>query len=70
MRGKNAGKSRARKTPPESKSSAVAVRREKSSDESAIARIDLTFQDRFGSVCLPSHLDSRMHELLYRCKFL
>ncbi len=69
MRGKNAGKSRARTrlSKNQNMSGALTVRLETENNENVTALPESPSRDRFASVLFPSHLDKRMQYLLYRC---
>jgi hypothetical protein len=70
MKGKNAGKKRSRQAPAENSDAIQAVRSDIGTNESVVLAIQPVFAGRFSATRFPSHLDARMHELLYRCGLL
>jgi hypothetical protein len=75
MKGKNVGKSKLRAgLPAVYKTGDVATVQSSSENLDINGSLDISIKsalsDRFAMCSLPAHLDTRMHDLLYRCKSL
>jgi hypothetical protein len=66
MRGKNVGKTRARRTEPKSQHH-DSDGKKKAVNQMMSASLQSVISDRLATINFPARLDDNMHELLYRC---